>query len=94
MTTSKRRNPMPPFNGLLFWIISRGSLHASFHTDRIMHTMDFVTLIVEHWLEQEIAQWVHYEGSIQMTHSTIFYMHHSTDRIITTMAFITPVVQQ
>ena len=27
-------------------------------TDRITHTMAFVTPVVEHWLEQEIAQWV------------------------------------
>ena len=28
-------------------------------TDRIVHTTAFVTPVVEHWLEQEIAQWVH-----------------------------------
>ena len=28
-------------------------------TDRIAHTTAFVTLVVEHWLEREIAQWVH-----------------------------------
>ena len=28
-------------------------------TDRIIHTTAFVTLVVEHWLEREIAQWVH-----------------------------------
>ena len=33
--------------------------------DRIAHTTDFVTPVVEHWLEKEIAQWVHYEGSIR-----------------------------
>ena len=27
--------------------------------DRIAHTTVFVTPVVEHWLEQEIAQWVH-----------------------------------
>ena len=27
-------------------------------TDRIAHTTAFVTLVVEHWLEREIAQWV------------------------------------
>ena len=27
-------------------------------TDRITHTMAFVTPVVEHWLEPEIAQWV------------------------------------
>ena len=28
-------------------------------TDRIAHTMAFVTPVVEHWLEREIAQWVY-----------------------------------
>ena len=27
--------------------------------DRIVHTTAFVTPVVEHWLEREIAQWVH-----------------------------------
>ena len=28
-------------------------------TDRIAHITAFVTPVVEHWLEREIAQWVH-----------------------------------
>ena len=28
-------------------------------TERITHTTAFVTPVVEHWLEREIAQWVH-----------------------------------
>ena len=28
-------------------------------TERIAHTTAFVTPVVEHWLEREIAQWVH-----------------------------------
>ena len=28
---------------------------------RIAHTMTFVTQVVGHWLEREIAQWVHRE---------------------------------
>ena len=32
-------------------------------TDRIIHTTAFVTPVVEHWLEREIAEWVHHEGS-------------------------------
>ena len=27
--------------------------------DRIIHNTAFVTPVVEHWLEREIAQWVH-----------------------------------
>ena len=34
-------------------------------TDRMTYTMAFVTPVVEHWLEREIAQWVYHEGSIQ-----------------------------
>ena len=28
-------------------------------TDRMTHTTAFVTPVVEHWLQREIAQWVH-----------------------------------
>ena len=31
-------------------------------TDRIIHTTAFVTPVVEHWLEREIAQWVTWPG--------------------------------
>ena len=34
-------------------------------TARIVHTTAFVTLVVVHWLEREIAQWVHHAGSIR-----------------------------
>ena len=27
--------------------------------------MAFIASVVEHWLKQEIAQWVHHEGSIR-----------------------------
>ena len=37
-------------------------------TDRIAHTMAFVTPIVEHWLEQEITQWVHHNGQSTTSH--------------------------
>ena len=36
---------------------------ATLSTDRITHTTDCVTPVVEHWLERDIAQWVHQEGS-------------------------------
>ena len=41
--------------------------HEPFHdfTNKITHTMAFDTPVMEHWLEQEIAQWVHDESSIQ-----------------------------
>ena len=50
---SERGNLLPP-HGLLFPISSK-----------ITHTTAFVTPVVEHWLEREIAQWVHHEGSIR-----------------------------
>ena len=33
-------------------------------TDRIAHTTAFVTPVVEHWLEREIAQWVREEDVV------------------------------
>ena len=35
-------------------------------TDMITHTTAFVTPVVEHWLEREMAQWIHIEGSIRL----------------------------
>ena len=34
-------------------------------SDRMTHITAFVIPIMEHWLEREIAQWVHHEGSIR-----------------------------
>ena len=34
-------------------------------TDRITHTTVFVIPVVEHWLQREIDQWVHHEGSFR-----------------------------
>ena len=46
---SERVNPLPPY------------IHHP--TDRIATTTVFVTPVVEHWLERELAQWVHHEES-------------------------------
>ena len=54
---SERENLLPP-HGLLFPISSKGSFICTI-PQRIAHTMAFVTPVVEHWLEREIAQWVH-----------------------------------
>ena len=63
---SERGNPLPPY-GLLFSISSKCSfnIYMDHPTDRIIHTTAFVTPVVGHWLEWEIAQWVHHEGSIR-----------------------------
>ena len=54
---SERQNPLPPHE-LLFPINSKGYF-ISIIPHRITHTTAFVTQVVEHWLEREIAQWVH-----------------------------------
>ena len=54
---SERGNPLLP-HGLLFQINSKGSFICTI-PDRIAHTTAFVTPVMEHWLEREIAQWVH-----------------------------------
>ena len=38
----------------------KGFIYMHHPTDRIAHTTAFVTLVVEHWLERDIAQWVHF----------------------------------
>ena len=62
---SERGNPLPPLHGLLFPISSKFFLYMHHPIDRIAHTTAFVTPVVKHWLEREIAQWVHREGSIR-----------------------------
>ena len=52
-------NPLLPLHGILFPISTKSSFIW------IVHTTAFGTPVVEYWLEQEIAQWVHHEGSIQ-----------------------------
>ena len=54
---SERGNLLPP-HGLLFSINSKGSFICTIQ-DRITQSTAFVTPVVENWLEQEIAQWVH-----------------------------------
>ena len=54
---SERGNPLRPHR-LLFLISSKGSFICII-PDRITHTTAFVTPVVEHWVEREIAQWVH-----------------------------------
>ena len=54
---------MLPIHGLL---LSTGAdiFYMHYPTDRIVHTTAFVTPVLKHWLEQEIAQWVYQEGLI------------------------------
>ena len=55
---SERGNPLPS-HGLFFPINSKVFFYMHHPTDRIAHTTAFVTPVVEHWLEREIAQLVH-----------------------------------
>ena len=57
---SERGNSLPPLHRLLFPISSKGY----YPTYRTAHTTTFVTPVVGHWLEREIAQCVHHDGSI------------------------------
>ena len=55
---SEKGNPLPPHR-LLLSINTKVFFYMDHATDRIAHTTAFVTPVVEHWLEREIAQWVH-----------------------------------
>ena len=55
---SERGYTLPPHR-LLLPISKQGFFYMHHPTDRIAHTTAFVTPVVEHWLEREIAQWVH-----------------------------------
>ena len=45
--------------GYPFRLAARIIFYMHHPTDRIAHTTAFATPVVEHWLEREIAQWVH-----------------------------------
>ena len=56
-TDSEKGNPLPPHR-LLLSINSKGSFICTIPQTGL-HIPLFVTPVVEHWLEREIAQWVH-----------------------------------
>ena len=55
---SERGNLLPPHRPL-FPISCKGSFICTIPQTGTAYTMVFVTPVVEHWLEREIAQWVH-----------------------------------
>ena len=59
----ERGNLQLPYE-LLFLISNKGSFYIHNPTDWIAHTIAFVTPVMGHWLEQQIAQWVQLEGLI------------------------------
>ena len=56
---SEKGNPLPPHRLLLSINSKVFFLNMHHPTDRIAHTTAFGTPAVEHWLEREIAQWIH-----------------------------------
>ena len=54
---SEKGNPLPPWATLSDE--QQGLFYLHHPTDKITHTTAFVTPVVDHWLEREIAQWVH-----------------------------------
>ena len=54
----ERRNLLPPFHGLLFLITSKISFICIIPLDRKLHIMAFITPVVEHWMERELAQYM------------------------------------
>ena len=54
----RKGNLLPPHRPL-FPISSKVFFFICIIPDRIIHTTAFVTPVVGHWLEREIAQWVH-----------------------------------
>ena len=61
-------------------------------TDRITYTSAFVMPVVEHWLEREIAQWVHHEGSISLTMTTTTLLIHASTTTTTAATTATTTV--
>ena len=59
----REKNLLPP-HGLLFLISSKSSFICTI-PDRTAHATAFITPFMEHWLEWEIAQWLHHTGLIQ-----------------------------
>ena len=58
--------------------LQQGCLYMHHTTYRIAHTTPFVIPVVEHWLEREIAQWVHHVGSIRRHHTMGERSYHET----------------
>ena len=76
---SERGNPLPPHR-LLLLISSKGYFLMHHPTDRITHSTAFVTPVVEHWLEREVAHWVHDMRLIQHAMSEHSYHRATSDR--------------
>ena len=59
---SERGNPLPPQQGFFYMFPSHrqdSTYHGLCYTKHDSFIHSFVAPVVEHWLEREIAQWVH-----------------------------------
>ena len=57
-----------------FWLAARlGFFYVHHPTDRIAHTIAFVTPVVEHWLKQKIAQWATVMGEHILSHCGTYH---------------------
>ena len=87
-------NPLTP-HGLLFSISSKGSFictipHRIAHTTAfVTHTTAFVTPVAEHWLEREIAQWVH-----SMKDRSDYLSHHERTRLPRSYISLTEILKK
>ena len=83
-TDSESGNPLPP-HGLLFPINSKGSFIWTIHRqDSTYHGLCYTS-------RGALAGTIN--TSMGPPHEGFFYMHHPTDRITHTTAFVTPVVE-
>ena len=62
-------------------------------TDRIGCTTVFIIPVMEHWLEQEIAQWVHHEVTIHfVTKDAVSKGANKNTKIVTLLMLLFKVV--
>ena len=63
---SEKQNPLPPLYMDYFRLAARDLL-LDHPTDKTAQTPAFVIPVVEHWVERQIAQSVHHDGSIRIS---------------------------
>ena len=73
-------------------LLQQGFFYMHHPTDMIIHTTAFVMPVVEHWLEREIAQWVHPMKDRSDTHHTMseHSYHRATSRSSHTEEHVQP----
>ena len=85
--------------GYSFQLTSKGSFICTIPQTGITHTTAFVTPVVVHWLEREIAQWVHpmKDRSDDSSHHertplprSYISLQHPTDSIVHTLVLVIP----